>query len=369
MEISLCMIVKDEENTIGRYLDSIKDLVDEIIIVDTGSSDTTREYAKSRGAKVFNFEWIDDFSKARNYSFSQATKDYILWMDANEILNENDIQKFNDLKNLITENSIDSVTMNCALNIDENNQVTSSIRQNRLVKRLSNFQWIGATNEYLNVHGNIVHSDITIINKKYKKCTDRNLKIYENLLKKNELIYPRDNYYFANELFEHKRYDEAIKYYEDFLQNNNMWTDGIKDACYKLSDCYSMKNDYDSELKYIFKSFEYDVPRADFCCKLAYKFMCENKLDMAIYWYSLAINAVPSNVSMSIIHHDTYTYIPWIQLCICHFRKGNFDSAYFSNEMAGKYKPTDSFVKHNRDLLKDKIKKDTVDEVKKYIPQ
>ena len=72
--ISLCMIVKNEEKVLARCLDSIADLMDEIIIVDTGSSDNTKEIAKKYTDKIYDFAWIDDFSAARNYSFSKATK-------------------------------------------------------------------------------------------------------------------------------------------------------------------------------------------------------------------------------------------------------------------------------------------------------
>jgi Glycosyl transferase family 2. len=76
--ISLCMIVKNEELTLDRCLTSIKDAVDEIIIVDTGSTDLTKNIGKKYTDKIFDFKWIDDFSAARNFSFSKATMDYIL---------------------------------------------------------------------------------------------------------------------------------------------------------------------------------------------------------------------------------------------------------------------------------------------------
>ena len=73
--ISLCMIVKDEEQTISTCLESVKSVVDEIIIVDTGSTDGTKEIVKKYDAKVYDFQWIEDFSAARNFAFSKATKE------------------------------------------------------------------------------------------------------------------------------------------------------------------------------------------------------------------------------------------------------------------------------------------------------
>ena len=72
--ISLCLIAKNEEEVIGRCIESVMDIVDEIIVIDTGSTDNTIAVAEKYGAKVYNFTWIDDFAAARNYSFSKASK-------------------------------------------------------------------------------------------------------------------------------------------------------------------------------------------------------------------------------------------------------------------------------------------------------
>jgi glycosyltransferase involved in cell wall biosynthesis len=88
--ISLCMIVKNEEAWLGQCLTSVKDLVDEIVIVDTGSADKTKEIAKKFNANVFDFVWFDDFAAARNFSISKAKGDWILWLDADEALAKKD---------------------------------------------------------------------------------------------------------------------------------------------------------------------------------------------------------------------------------------------------------------------------------------
>jgi glycosyltransferase involved in cell wall biosynthesis len=84
------MIVKNEENQLSRSLMSAKPLVDEIIVVDTGSNDRTRDIAKLLGAKVFDFPWSDNFSEARNFSIAQASGNWVLILDADETLSPND---------------------------------------------------------------------------------------------------------------------------------------------------------------------------------------------------------------------------------------------------------------------------------------
>ena len=100
--LSLCMIVKNEEKYLSRCLESLKPMVDEMIIVDTGSTDATRDIAEVFGAKVFDFEWNDDFAAARNFSLDKASSDWILIMDADEVIAAED-QKH--MRNLIKKSS------------------------------------------------------------------------------------------------------------------------------------------------------------------------------------------------------------------------------------------------------------------------
>jgi glycosyltransferase involved in cell wall biosynthesis len=88
--LSVCMIVRNEEENLPRALASVKDLADEIIVVDTGSTDRTIAIARDAGAKVHHFEWCDDFSAARNESIQHATKHFILWMDADDEIERQD---------------------------------------------------------------------------------------------------------------------------------------------------------------------------------------------------------------------------------------------------------------------------------------
>ena len=213
--ISLCMIVKNEENTIARCLESVKDVVDEIIIVDTGSNDKTKEITKQFTSKIYDFSWIDDFSAARNFSFSKATKEYILWLDADDILLYEDIEKFKLLKETL-ESSVDSVTMKYNIGFDEYGNITSSYRRNRLVKRINNFKWIGFVHEYLSVYGNIVNSEVSVTHKKIKCTPNRNLEIYKNKLESGIEFSTRDILYYGNELYDHGIFKEALEFYNKF---------------------------------------------------------------------------------------------------------------------------------------------------------
>jgi len=95
--VSLCMIVKDEEANLARCLASVKPIVGEMVVVDTGSTDRTRDIAEFFGARVYEFEWGGDFAEARNFSLSKAKGDWIFIMDADEIISPQDYKRFRKL--------------------------------------------------------------------------------------------------------------------------------------------------------------------------------------------------------------------------------------------------------------------------------
>lgn len=127
ISISLCMIVKNDQHTIGRCLESVHPIVDEINIVDTGSQDRTIDICRNFTDRIFPFEWVDHFALARNYSFEQATQEYILWLDADDILKEQDAVKLLELKQTLDSSAVptvDSVSMNYHYGFDDHGNVT-----------------------------------------------------------------------------------------------------------------------------------------------------------------------------------------------------------------------------------------------------
>ena len=135
--ISLCMIVKNEEKTLARCLNSVHDLVDEIVIVDTGSSDRTKEIASEYTENVFSYPWTDDFAAARNDSFSKASMEYCMWLDADDILEQPERKKFIQLKQSLSPDT-DMVMMKYNVAFDEYDNPTLSYYRERLESRKKN---------------------------------------------------------------------------------------------------------------------------------------------------------------------------------------------------------------------------------------
>ena len=109
--VSLCMIVKNEEANLAACLRPVAGLFDEVIVVDTGSADETKECARRHGAKVFDFEWVDSFAAARNESLRHATGEWIFWLDGDDRLDDANLQKLQQL--LATLSDANNVYMMC----------------------------------------------------------------------------------------------------------------------------------------------------------------------------------------------------------------------------------------------------------------
>ena len=356
--ISLCMIVKNEEEILTQCLSSIKEVCDEIIIVDTGSTDQTKDIAKDFTDKIFDFEWIDDFAAARNFAFSHATKDYILWLDADDHLLKEDQLKFKLLKKNLNA-SIDAVSMIYNIAFDEYGNPTFSYRRNRLVRREKKFKWIGPVHEYLEVSGNIYPSEIAITHRKSDKTnvvqSDRNLIIYEKRLKNGEDFSPRDLYYYANELKDHAYFQKAIKYYRKFLATKKGWVEDEIRSYINMADCYRNLGKLIKEKKALVMSFIHDVPRPEVSCRLGDLYKANKEFNKAIVWYRLALEK-ESNNNQGFKQEAYSTWYPHLQLCVCYWEAGEKKLAVEHNNCAKVYRPNDSSVKTNEKFFETHFK-------------
>lgn len=348
------MIVKNEEEVLEQCLSSVEDICDEMIIVDTGSTDQTKDIAKKFTDKVLDFEWIDNFSAARNFSFRQATSDYILWLDADDVLLEEDQNKLKALKKKL-DFSVDAVSMIYHIAFDEYGNPTFSFRRNRLVKRERNFKWIGPVHEYLEVYGHILPADIAITHRKSTKSndsntSDRNLKIYEKRVEQGEKFTPRDLFYYGNELKDHQYYEKAIKYYQEFLNTKKGWVEDEIRACINMAACYRALGDLDKEIDALVQSIKYDVPRPEVSCRLGDLYKEKKLFKKAIIWYQLAIQVDLEN-SMGFQEKVYSTWYPHLQLCVCNWGIGEKELAWEHNKKAKMYRPDDPQVAYNEQVF------------------
>lgn len=347
--LSLCMIIKDEEETLGRCLECVKEIVDEIIIVDTGSSDRSKEIARRYTRNVYDFVWTDDFSEARNFSFSKATKDYIMWLDADDVMLAEDQVKLLKLKQVL-DGKIDVIYMKYNMTKGKR-EVESTFWRERIVKREKGFKWDGPVHEHIISSGNIIKVDIAITHMKMHSSGDRNLRIFESYMAKGNQLRGSQYFYYARELLISGLIDKAIKYYKIFLRTRGALRSNYLNACMDLSACYELKKDSRNSLKALLKFFEIDVPRAEICCKIGAYYKIRGEYEKAIVWYELAPNTPMPQQSIGVIMPAFWDYVPYMELSACYYKLGDIEQAIYYNEKAAKVRPNDEKVLNNRYLF------------------
>lgn len=355
--VSLCMIVRNEEDTLERCLTDLHEIIDEIIIVDTGSTDQTMEIAGRFTPNVLKFTWIDDFSAARNFSFAKATMDYILWLDADDVLLPEDRRKFLKLKHTLPP-EIDVISMPYHCDVDPNGNAGLVVRRSRMVKRSKDYQWEGVVHEDLSIkEGAMYDSDVVVTHQKdlSQADPDRNLKIYEAHLAKGQSLSLRDTLHYAMELHQHREHEKAVSHYLAVLGMPGTTTDDRIYIYSKLADCYYYLGNRDKERECIYKSFDYDTPRPEFCCRLAYYFVEKNQFSQAAYWYKQALEAPQAKNPWRIQNLASRTWLPHMQLGLCYFNLGDYERSQYHNKMALTYRPNDQEILNNLALLEELI--------------
>lgn len=197
MKLSACVIIRNEEKNIATWLGSMKKLADEMIVVDTGSTDRSVEIAEQAGARIFYHAWQNDFAAAKNYALDQARGDWILFLDADEYFSPQTIDKVRPLLKEIEKSPKPIVGVICRLiNIDkdQNNRFTGAIFQLRILKNNANLRYEGNIHERIicrqkSPHEMFVSSEIVIFHTGYsssivQKKLERNL----NFLREKEAL-------------------------------------------------------------------------------------------------------------------------------------------------------------------------------------
>lgn len=351
ISVSLCMIVKNEEEVLGRGLESVKEFADEIVIVDTGSVDGTKEVAGKFTDRIYDFCWRDDFSAARNYALELGKSDYLMWMDADDVVSEESARKLISLKEELPFET-DVVMMPYAVAFDEQGKASFSYYRERIVRNSENYRFTGRIHEVIPPRGKIMYVDIPIEHRKKKPGdTDRNLRIYESMRREGECFDSRALYYYGRELYHHGRYQEGKNILEEFLERPDGWAENRIDASRQLAYCYYGMEREDEALRALLRGLEYDVPRGETCCDLGRHFFDRGKYAQAIYWYKQALTAKKASRSGAFIQEECYGFLPAISLCVIYDRLGKKEEARKYNDLAGRFNPSSPCYKHNREYF------------------
>lgn len=347
--ISLCMIVRDEEDVLERCLESIRDIVDEIIIVDTGSVDNTKAIASGFTDKIYDFPWIDDFAAARNFAFSKGKGEYLMWMDADDVFPAQEKRKFFDLKEELMKNPCDVVMMFYDASFDETGDATFSYYRERLIRRCPQAKWLGFVHEVIPPFGNVRYTDIHFEHRKEKEgYSDRNLMIYEKMLQQGCNLDPREQFYYGRECYYHRNYEKAAEVFETFLKESAAWLENKLEAVRFLSYSLQALGKEEEAFAALLQGLRLAPPTGELCCDIGRYFYEREEWENAIFWYENALHAEKRADKGAFVQEECYGFLPCIQLCVCYDRLGEYERAKMYNEMAGVLKPESEAVQKNR---------------------
>lgn len=220
--LSLAMFVKNEAERLPAVLESVKMFCDELVVVDTGSTDDTVAVAEKMGAKVFHFQWVDDFAAARNFSFECCTSDWILFLDADDVIPESEQVKIVHLKANVLGDALDVVAVNYKYRFNNNNECIEEFVRERFIRRATGLKAENALHEripYLR-RPHLVRGDIWIEHRpdpsEWETKTERNLALVEKKIEAGDDS-PHNLFIYANDLFLSGQHAKALAVYEKLV--------------------------------------------------------------------------------------------------------------------------------------------------------
>lgn len=289
--ISLCMIVKDEEKILERCLGSVADLVDEIIIADTGSTDSTKEIAGRFTEHVYDFCWTDDFSEARNYVFSKASMEYIYSADADEVLSPENRERFRILKeSLLPEIEIvqmkyaNQLQFGTVYNYDEEYRP-------KLFKRIRNFIWESPIHEAVRLEPVVYDSDIIITHLQGESHAKRDLDIFRKRCAAGFRLPKRLHGLYARELLlagDEEDFAMAAEFFAASAADTGRDAEEMTQACCVAAKAARLAKDVVAFFKYTSKVIAEEAC-SEICCEMGHFYEEYGDWEEAAVWYYNAV--------------------------------------------------------------------------------
>jgi glycosyltransferase involved in cell wall biosynthesis len=252
------MIVKNEAENLGDCLRPVRELFAEMIVVDTGSTDPTKALAEELGAKTYDFPWVDDFSAARNAALEQASGDWVFWLDADDRVDDANVQRLQQLFAGLAPASQAFIT-NC-LNVPRHtSDGTTVISHARLFQRHPEIRWRGRVHEQIlpaiqRCGHELVWTDISIWHHGYRDPVAQQRKANRDLrlLRMEYALSPKDPCVLYNLGFSHLRlgqYEAAFPFLQRSWELAARREDWVRKLCAGLIETLVRLNRHDEALR------------------------------------------------------------------------------------------------------------------------
>jgi len=334
--VSLCMIVRDEAETLQRAIESVRSVVDEVVIgIDDQSTDASEEIARQSTDKVHRFKWRDSFAAARNEMLAHSTGDWVLILDGHEVLRESCVPLFRKMLENLPEDT-DAVGFRVQMDAGDNNVYGIQLR---LFRNHGRLRYTGDVHNVVECdkEKTIGFADIVIDHFR----TARNRELREK--QRNEMVprkmrealakNPRHTkalYYLGMHAQERRDYRQAIEYYRRYLKCSDhpeerykvIWQLGR--ALYQAGEKQAPKETFFAGIRE-----RWDLPE----CYVALGDMAlhEKKYDEAEHYFKLAVDR-RLRLSGVFFSHDFYTSLPYHKLCEVYERSGRYYEAIVTAE-------------------------------------
>lgn len=332
--VALCMICKNEQSNIGGLMDDVCPVLEQVIVVDTGSTDDTLSILEQKrlsypNLEIHHFTWTDNFSEARNYSFSLAgAVEWIFWVDGDDRVNQQDLNHFKT--HLLDNPGVDAWLLPYIYSKYPDGSAQIYLTRERFLRKSKNPRWVGAIHETVDIHflRQMNYDGLKIEHNRDGKFIDprRNLKILAKEFERD----PKDHrtaYYYAKELFDHIDPQSTEKLIHYLNLPFKYWDDEIG-ARFRLAKTYVAENKLREAIQTVEPIYHLDATRR----RSEYYFIfgeVEFKLrnfPIAIDWYNRCLSEPPG--SPRVLSLEYWSWHPLKKIAECYKEMGHWDKCF-----------------------------------------
>ena len=360
MKIDSCLIIKNEEKNIEKLIYQLLEFSNEIHITDTGSTDNTLKIIndiqkKHKNIFVSNFEWIFDFSAARNYSLyyyqDSDTSDYKFWCDGDDLLNDKLITTLKEFSNNLFYNDDIYYIRYKYSKFDKNPHVRTT-----LFKTSTKIKWFDPIHEYINIlpeyklnYSLFDNGSLIIHQRNFEENTEeynnRNLSIFFNMEQNNVEFTSRNRYYYGIELINHGLIDSAINQFHKCL-------DEYDDPFHHMLCIPELFNYNDpNALEYLFRLLRNGICRKDFFMYLGNYMFDINNYELAKTFYINCINYPEPQDTWAFKYDKNCVIESLLQLGLIEYNLKNYKEAIKYNEQILDIESDNDIAINNLDIL------------------
>jgi tetratricopeptide (TPR) repeat protein len=349
VSLSLAMIVKNEQDLLRRALQDVREICDEMVVLDTGSTDDTMTIAAEEGAVVQQLAWRGDFAAARNASFAWCSCDWILWLDADDVLPESTKHTIVALKDSLSDN-LDMVLAPYRYRISDDGAVVLNLARERLIRRAAGLRWQGSIRESIPIpkDRSTLTRELVVEHRpspeRRAKNLGRDLRMLEQEMASGR-PWPQTIFHYANELYDHQRFQEAARHFREYLTTSRRPSPDRYWATLHVAEAERALGRDQAAILPATRALALDPSRAEVYVTLARLHFDHERWAQAMPLFVAATACRAPDVALS--RSADYQYLPWDYLSVCLDRLGRRPEALIAAERALPGNPQSDRVRAN----------------------